>query len=146
MLRTLSIIHWVKLLQPFSQLTRDQQGSAYNHSFITFIQIYGCKETPVGLLYAEKMAVVVLLNVLLIGFSASPLWILIFSRVHVTRTMQCNKFRFIKIFWLKGTLLRWPFQSEYCCRLHVKQYHCTKMLRYFWEDFQNLTTLLILQF
>ena len=33
------------LSKPFSQLTRDQQGSAYNHSFITFIKIYGCKET-----------------------------------------------------------------------------------------------------
>ena len=51
-----------KLLQPISQLTRKQQGYAYNHSFITFIQIYGCKETPVGLLYAEKMAVIFSLN------------------------------------------------------------------------------------
>ena len=73
MLGTLSIIHWVKLLQPFSQHTRDQQVSSYCHSFITIIWSYGSKETPVGLLYAEKMAVVVLLSVLWKGFSASPL-------------------------------------------------------------------------
>ena len=41
--------------------------------FITIIQIYGCKETPVGLLYAEKMAELVLLSVIWIGLSASPL-------------------------------------------------------------------------
>ena len=62
-----------KLLQPVAQHTRDQQVSAYNHIFITIIQSLGCKEIHVGLLYAEKIAEVVLLNVLWIGFSASTL-------------------------------------------------------------------------
>ena len=65
MLRTLSIIHGVKLLQPFSQQKREEQVSPFNHSFIIVIQIPGCKEIPVDRLYEEKMAeVVVLLNVL----------------------------------------------------------------------------------
>ena len=74
MLRTLFIIHRVKLLKPFSQHKRDKQGSSYCHSFVTIIWTVGSKKTPVGLLYAEKMTVVVLLNVLWIGFSASPLF------------------------------------------------------------------------
>ena len=57
----------------FSQHTRDQQVSAYNHSCLTIIQSHGCKETPVGILQAEKMAELILINVLLIGFSACPL-------------------------------------------------------------------------
>ena len=73
MLKTFSIIHWVKLLQLFAQYTRDQQVSPCNHTFILIILSIGCKEIPVSLLYAEKMAEVVLLNVLWIGFSASPL-------------------------------------------------------------------------
>ena len=57
----------------FSQDTRNQQVSAYNHSFITVIQSYDSKQTSVGLLYTEKIDDVVLLNVFKKGFSASPL-------------------------------------------------------------------------
>ena len=52
---------------------RDQQVSAYNPSFVSIIQSYTCKQVPVGLLHAEKMAKVVLLNVFRIGFPASLL-------------------------------------------------------------------------
>ena len=38
---------------------RDQQVSAYHHSVLTIIQSHGCKDIPVGLFYAEKMAEVV---------------------------------------------------------------------------------------
>ena len=47
----------------FSQHTRDQQVSAYNHSCLTIIQSHGCKETPVGILHAEKMVELILINV-----------------------------------------------------------------------------------
>ena len=62
-----------KLFQTFCPDTRDQQVSANNHSLITVIQSYDCKQTPVSLLYYEKMDDVVLLNVFTKGFSASPL-------------------------------------------------------------------------
>ena len=66
----LGTIHRVKLIQPFSQHARDQQVPAYNCSLVLLIQRYDCKQVPVGFLYAEKMAEVVLQNVLKIGFSA----------------------------------------------------------------------------
>ena len=62
-----------KNFQTFSQDTRNPQVSAYNHSFITVIQSYDCKQTSVGLLYSEKIDDVVLLNVFTKGFSASRL-------------------------------------------------------------------------
>ena len=73
MLGTLSLIHCVKLLQPFSQHVRDQQVPTYNQSFTTIIQSYGCKAILFSLLHAKKIAVVVLLYVFNIGFPGSPL-------------------------------------------------------------------------
>ena len=61
-----------KLFQTFSEDTRDQQVSAHNHSFITVIQSYACKQTSVGFLYSEKRDDVVSLNVFTKGFPASP--------------------------------------------------------------------------
>ena len=49
--------HCVKLLQPVSKHTRDQQVSAYNCSFL------GCKEILFSLLHAKKIADAVLLYV-----------------------------------------------------------------------------------
>ena len=66
-------------LQPFSQHARNQQVSAYNHSFVSIIQRFYCKQVPFGLLYAVKMAEVVLLKVFRIGFPASLL-LFIYSR------------------------------------------------------------------
>ena len=59
------------LIEPFSQHEREQQVSAYNRSFVFNIQSYNSKQVPVGLLCAEKMPEVVLLNVFRIGFPAS---------------------------------------------------------------------------
>ena len=73
MLKTQTIIHWVKLLQPFSQLTEKRQVSVYYHGFITIIWSHCSKTAPAGFLYAKKMCEGVLLNVLWIGFSLSPL-------------------------------------------------------------------------
>ena len=61
-----------KAFQTCSKDTRNQQVCAYNHSFITVIQSYVCKQTPVSFLYSEKMDDVVLLNEFTKGFSASP--------------------------------------------------------------------------
>ena len=72
MLKTLSIIHWVKLLQPFSQFTRKRQVSAYCHGFKTIIWSLCSKMTPASFLYVKKMAEGALLNVLWMGFSSSP--------------------------------------------------------------------------
>ena len=66
-------MHRVKLVQPFSQHAKDQQVSAYNHSFVSIIQSYDCKQVAGGLLHAEKMAEVVLLSVFRIGLAASLL-------------------------------------------------------------------------
>ena len=46
---------------------------AYNHSFVSIIQNYECKQVLVSFLDAEKMVEVVLLNVFRIGFPASLL-------------------------------------------------------------------------
>ena len=73
MLGTLFLIHRVELIQPVSQHARDQEVSAYNRSFVLNIQSYNCKQVPVGLLHAEKMAKVVILNVFRIGFPLSLL-------------------------------------------------------------------------
>ena len=73
MLGTLTLIHRVKLLQPFSKHTRDQQVSPYNNSFLTITQSHGCKEILFSLLHAKKIADAVLLYVFNIGFPASLL-------------------------------------------------------------------------
>ena len=73
MLRTLSLIKGVKLLQPFFQHARDQLSSAYNQNIITIIQSHGSKEILINLLHAKKMAGAVLLYVFDIGFPASLL-------------------------------------------------------------------------
>ena len=73
MLETLSLVHCVTFLQPFSKLARDQQVSAYNRSFITMFKIHGSKEIIFSLLHAQKVADEVFLYVFIIGFSASPL-------------------------------------------------------------------------
>ena len=73
MLGTLFIIHWVKLLQPFSQFTRYQQGFGYNNSFITIIQSHGCKEILNRKMHAKKIGEAVFLYVFNIGFPASLL-------------------------------------------------------------------------
>ena len=54
MLRTLSLIHQVKLFSPFSQHARYQQISPYNLSFIIIIQSFGCKEILITLYHAKK--------------------------------------------------------------------------------------------
>ena len=59
MLETLSLIRCVKLLQPFSKYARDQQVSAYNHSFLTICQSHGCKQILFSLLHAKKIDVAV---------------------------------------------------------------------------------------
>ena len=71
MLGTLSLIHCVKLLHPFSKHSRDQQVSAYNRSFFTIIQSQGSKEILFSLLHANKIADAVLLCVFNIGFPTS---------------------------------------------------------------------------
>ena len=63
-----------KATSDISQHGRDQQVSAYNRSFVSIIQCYDCKQVPVGLSHAEKIAEVVLLSVFRIGFSASRLY------------------------------------------------------------------------
>ena len=73
MLETLSLIHCVKLLHPFSKYARDQQVSAYNRSFLTIFRIRGCKEILFCLLHAKKITLAVLLYVFIIGFPASLL-------------------------------------------------------------------------
>ena len=73
MLGTLYLLHYLKLLQPFSKHARNQQVLAYNHSFITIIQGHGCKEILFSLLHAKKIADAVLLYVFNIGFPASLL-------------------------------------------------------------------------
>ena len=60
-------------MQPISQYTIDLQVPSYNRSFDSLIQSYECKQIPVGLLHAEKMAEVVLLDVFRIGLPASLL-------------------------------------------------------------------------
>ena len=55
--------HCVKLLQPVSKHTRDQQVSAYNCSFLTIILCLGCKEILFSLLHAKKIADAVFLYV-----------------------------------------------------------------------------------
>ena len=77
-----------KLFQTFSEDTRDQQVSAHNHSFITVIQSYDCKQTSVGFLYFEKMDDVVSLNVFTKGLPASP-----FLVVHVHWTLSRSMVR-----------------------------------------------------
>ena len=62
-----------KLIQPFSKHSRNQQVSAYNHSFLTIIQSHCCKEILFSLLHVKKIADVVLLYVFNIGFPASLL-------------------------------------------------------------------------
>ena len=73
MLGKLSLIHCVKLCQPFVRHSRDQQVSAYNHSFFSIIQSHGCKEILFSLLHANKIADAVLLYVFNIRFPASLL-------------------------------------------------------------------------
>ena len=55
----------------FSKHAKNQQVSAYNHSFLTIIQTYGCKEILVTLLHAKKCADAAMLHVFIIGFPAS---------------------------------------------------------------------------
>ena len=45
----------------------------YNHSFVSIILSYDCKQVPVGLWRAEKIAEIVFLNVFIIGFTTSLL-------------------------------------------------------------------------
>ena len=59
-----------KTTSAISQHPRNQQVSAYNHSFELSIHSYDCKQIPVNLLHAEKMTEVALLNVFRIGFPA----------------------------------------------------------------------------
>ena len=75
-------------LQPYSQHARGQQVPAYNRSFVSIIQSYDCKQVPVGLLHAEKVTEVVLLNVFRIGFPASLL-------LHYFNTKKANVFNVI---------------------------------------------------
>ena len=73
MLVTLSLIHCVKLLQPFSLHVSDQNVPTYNVSFTTIIHSHGCKAILFSLLQAKKIADAVLLYVFNIGFPAPPL-------------------------------------------------------------------------
>ena len=71
MLRTLSLIHWAKLLAQFSQPARDQQIYAYNRCFIIIIQSYSCKEILIPLYHEQKIGDAVFLYVFNIWFPAS---------------------------------------------------------------------------
>ena len=77
---------------------------AYNHSFKTVIQSSDCKQTPVGLLYSEKMDDVVLLNVFTKGFSASPLYVyrfVLLDSLSNTNTNRTVALSFAQVFYAK---------------------------------------------
>ena len=67
-------IQRAKLLQLFSPLTMDQQRSPCCHNFLAVAQSYRGKVIPIGAMYAEKIAEVVLLYVFRIPFPASLLY------------------------------------------------------------------------
>ena len=73
MLATLSLMHCVKLLKPFSKHAKDQKVSAHNLSLLTIIQSHGCKEILFSLLHAKKIHDAVLLYVFNIEFPTSPI-------------------------------------------------------------------------
>ena len=73
MLGTLSLMHSIKLLPPFSKHAIDQKVSAYNPSFLTIIQSHSCKEILFTFLRAKEIADAVLLYVFNKGFPASLL-------------------------------------------------------------------------
>ena len=72
MLGTLSLIHCVKLLQPFSKHPINQQVSAYNCRFLIIIQSHDCKEILFSLLKAKKIADAVWPQMYLIKGSQHP--------------------------------------------------------------------------
>ena len=84
-----------KLLHIFSQHARDQQVPAYKCSFELLIQSYDCKQIPVGLLHAEKMADLAFRNVFRIGFPA-----LLLAYVSLLYLVWLRFFVFINHFWL----------------------------------------------
>ena len=72
-----------------SEHARYQQVSAYNCSFVLIIQSYDCNQVPIGLLHAEKMAEVVLLNVFRIGFPVFLLMVFLdqpFAKQYMSKT------------------------------------------------------------
>ena len=75
------------MFQQFSQHAIGQQVSDYNCSFVSIIQIYNCKQVPVGLLHAWQMAEVVLINIFRIGFPASLL-----NRVLTEQGIRCTRY------------------------------------------------------
>ena len=105
-----TLVHQGKLLQPFSQHSRNQQLSSYNHRFVSFIQSYNSKQVPVGIFHAEKMGKIVIFNVFKKGSQQHSFLLKILSKKIAFGSDFCNFIseisRSIKLTLL--VLLSWP--------------------------------------
>ena len=60
----LFIVHRAKLIQLFSLYPIDQQVYSCYCSFLTITQSYHSKNTPIGILHAEKIGEAILIDLL----------------------------------------------------------------------------------